>query len=82
LKEYVTVKEQPLQDWRRGKCNADSVAIVDATANAGSGLEHSRRTGHNIRISVVVWYVIASMEHTSFSMPITARYLHEDDELT
>ena len=49
--------ENPLRDHGSLDDNADSNVTTDATANAGLGLGHSRRTWHNIRISVVVWYV-------------------------
>jgi hypothetical protein len=49
--------KDPRRDHRRVEYNADSNITTDATANAGLGLEHSRRTWHNIWISVVVWYV-------------------------
>ena len=35
----------------------DWVKITDVEAGLSSGFEHSRRSGDNVRVSVVVWYV-------------------------
>lgn len=74
--------DTPLQEHARGANNADSFASADATTDVGLGLEHSRRTWHNVRILVVVWYVSNAPEHPSFSMSIMDNNPHGYDELT
>jgi hypothetical protein len=47
---------------------ADHTVIIDAKADTSPGFEHCRWAGHNVRISVVVWYVDPYCFHAQSSL--------------